>query len=448
MSQKRSKPTRARAPQPSRHAPRPQGQPPNAPRADSPRGRGPTPEARRPAARFHVAPSSSSSSVLALPASLEQSLNEGHPWIYRDHVPRGFAAESGSWVQLRAGNFQAYALWDATSPIALRVFSRQGPPDQGWFRARIRDAITLRAPLADAGTTAYRLIYGEGDGLPGFTVDLYGRHAVIATYAESVERLVPELVRALSAELSLDGVLQRRREVLESEPRVSLLQGRPPPAPLVVTEHGVRLLADLEAGQKTGLFLDHRENRQFVRGLSAGRSVLNLFSYTGAFSVYAALGGASAVTSVDVSAGAMGAAATNFELNGLPASLHEPVVMDAFAFLESAQRADRRFDVVISDPPSFAASSSKQFAALRAYARLHALCLTRVAAGGLYVAASCTAQVSPEAFRHVLAQAAARVKLRYQLLHDIGQPADHPVFSGHPEGRYLKFVVGRVLPLC
>jgi 23S rRNA (cytosine1962-C5)-methyltransferase len=151
------------------------------------------------------------------------------------------------------------------------------------------------------------------------------------------------------------------------------------------------------------------------------------------------------VTSVDIAPQAIRAAVDNFTLNSLAPELHEPVVADVFEYLERLRRSERRFDLIVCDPPSFAGSQKKQFAALRAYTKLHALVLGCVAPGGLYAAASCTSQVSPEAFRHTLAQAAARERVSFQIVHDIGQPIDHPVCAGHPEGRYLKFVMGRVL---
>jgi len=412
----------------SRPVPRPE-------RETSPRGRG-------------VAGTRDGLPSVSLPASLAQSLSEGHPWVYRDHVPVGLDLPSGAWVHVRAGGFNGYGLWDQTSAIALRMFSRREAPNAAWIAARVQEAVQLRQALCGPDTTTYRLLYGEGDGLPGITVDVYGAFAVIATYADSVETLIPDVVRALQAALPLEGILQRSRAAEEGAARVQLIAGREPPDPLIVTEHGVRMLAELRTGQKTGLFLDHRENREFVRGLSRGRNVLNLFAYTGAFSVYAALGGAKHVTSVDISAGAIEAARRNFELNSLPASQHTALAQDVFEFLDGAARTGRTFDLIVCDPPSFAASAKKQFAALRAYTRLHALGLARVEPFGLYVAASCTAQVSPEAFRRVLAEAASKAQRRFQILHEIGQPFDHPVFAGHPEGRYLKFVLGRVLPLA
>jgi 23S rRNA (cytosine1962-C5)-methyltransferase len=380
-----------------------------------------------------------------LPSSLAEQLALGHPWIYRNHVPHGLDLPSGSWVQVRSGRTEAYALWDRDSPIALRVFSRQAPPDAAFFRSRLREALELRAPLRASSTTAFRLLYGEGDGLPGLTVDVYDRYAVVVTYADSVDQLLPSVLPALRELLELDGILRRVRAPAEGSERTVLLTGREPPRPLLVLEHGVRFLADLYSGQKTGLFLDHRENRAYVRSIARDKRVLNLFAYTGGFSVAAALGGAKSVSSVDIAPAAIAAARDNFRENGLAAAEHEAVVGDVFAYLEAAQRSGKRFDLIVCDPPSFASSQSKQYAALRAYVRLNALGLSLVEPGGLYAAASCTAQVSPEAFRHTLAQAAERARVRLQIIHDMGQPVDHPIFVGHPEGRYLKFVVARVL---
>lgn len=379
---------------------------------------------------------------LELPRFLEAPLRAGHPWVYRDHVPREFRAAAGAVVRIRAGGLTAFALWDASSQIALRVYSTREPPSAAWVTERVRQAWDLRALVRSERTSAFRWIFGEGDGLPGVVVDLYGRFAVIALYAEGLEQIADWVTRALRETTELSGVVRRRRE---SEQRLELVWGRRPPPDLLVEEHGVRLRADLELGQKTGLFLDHRENRRYVGTLAAGRSVLNLFSYTGAFSLHAARGGASRVTSVDVAAGAMDTARENFRLNGLDADAHEFVVADVFEYLERARRAGKTWDLVISDPPSFARSKQQQKQALRAYAKLNSMGLGVTAPGGLYAAASCTSQVGPDAFRQTLAEAAARAKRRLQLIHEAGQPPDHPVLAQHLEGRYLKFVVGRAL---
>jgi len=382
--------------------------------------------------------------VLELPHFLGAQLAAGHPWVYRDHVPKAFRAASGSIVRIQAGAFSGFALWDAGSQIALRVYSRREPPTARWVRDRVTEAWRAREPIRAERTTAYRWIFGEGDGLPGVTVDLYAGFAVVATYAEGLDRIVEWVVEALNQTSELSGVLRRHRE---GPTRLELLSGREPPERLVVEEHGVRLHADLRLGQKTGLFLDHRENRRFIGSLSAGREVLNLFSYTGGFSVHAALSGAIRTTSVDVAAGAIDAARDNFSLNGLDADAHELVAADVFEFLERARREGRSWDLVICDPPSFARSRQQLKQATKAYTRLNAVGMAVTRPGGLYAAASCTSQVGPELFRQTLAQSAERAKRRFQIVHDVGQPMDHPVMVAHPEGRYLKLVLGRVLEL-
>ncbi len=380
--------------------------------------------------------------TIQLPGFLKRALSSGHPWVYRDHVPRDFSAPSGSWVRVQAGNFNAYALWDERSPIALRVLSAERLPDAAWVAARVQKAWELRDLVRSPDTSALRWLNGEGDGLPGITLDLYAQFAVLVTYVDAVEPLVPWVADALGKTTKLAGIVRRRKgEELE------LLSGRKPPRELVVSEHGLRFAVDLYSGQKTGLFLDHRDNRRTVGRLSAGRRILNLFSYSGGFSLYAAAAGATKVTSVDSAPAAMADAARNFELNGLDSDAHEPVVSDAFEFLERAVSQARRFDLVVCDPPSFARDKSQLEAALKAYARLNTLGLRVTEPGGLYAAASCTAQVSPQAFRDTLAESARRAKRRFQIIHEAGQAPDHPVMAGHLEGRYLKFVIGRALAI-
>ena len=381
--------------------------------------------------------------TLELPKNIEASLAEGHPWIYRDNVPRDFTAPSGAWVRIRAGRFTGYALWDAESAIALRVFSAVGQPDAAWVKMRVSAAWELRAELRERGITAFRCLAGEGDGLPGVTADFYVGFVVLVTYSAALEAIVVWVIEALRELPGVLGIL--RRDHAERSAELELLSGRRPPSELVVEENGVRFPVDLAAGQKTGLFLDQRDNRRFAAELARGRSVLNLFSYTGGFSLHAALAGAARVTSVDSAPGAMQAARRGFELNGLDPDAHEFVVGDAFEYLERAASEKRRFDLVISDPPSFAKSRQQLPGAERAYSRLGTACMNVTLPGGFYAASSCTGQVSPEAFKKLLASAASKARKRFQLVHEAGQALDHPVLAGHPEGRYLKFVVGRVL---
>jgi 23S rRNA (cytosine1962-C5)-methyltransferase len=365
--------------------------------------------------------------------------------VYRDHVPKGFRAETGSWVRVQAGPVHAVALWDADSPLALRIYSRDRVPDQDWVEERVRAALELRRSTGVVDeASAYRLISGEGDRLPGIFVDRYAGFAVVTTDGEAVSAIVPWVVEALSRTGDIVGIVEKRRRT-EGE-RLVTAWGRPPPRELIIEENGLRFRANLYEGQKTGLFLDQRDNRSKMESFSDGRRVLNLFGYTGAFSVYAARGGATSVTTVDIAEGAIAAARENFGLNGFDADAHDFVVADVFEYLRGAAERRERFDVVISDPPSFARSRAHRDRALKAYIRLHAAALAVTAPSGLYAASSCTTQVGPDAFRGTLADGARKARYSLQIVHDAGHAPDHPVLAGHPEGRYLKFMVARALP--
>jgi 23S rRNA (cytosine1962-C5)-methyltransferase len=400
---------------------------------------------------------------IQLPAHLKERLAQGHPWVYRTHVPPEVRLPAGSWVRVRCGTWAGYGLWDASGPIALRIFSQRQVPDARWLRERVRAAWELRLPLREAGITAYRWLFGEGDGLPGLTVDLYGAFAVVQTSMDGAAVLLDWLVDALCTLAPVRGILLKGhgpeigdreeaalRPPLDARPstparHVSVIWGEAPPRDLVVVEHGLTFYADLYVGQKTGLFLDQRENRHFIEGVSAGRTVLNCFAYTGGFALYALRGGASEVVSADIGRGLAEAAAANIALNGLDAARHTFVVGDCFDLLARYAGEGRRFDLVILDPPSFARSQRSRYAALRAYTRLNTLAMRCVAPGGLLATASCTSQVGPEAFKEMLAVAAANAGRLLQIVHEAGQPLDHPVPAHFPEGRYLKFVVGRVI---
>lgn len=363
-------------------------------------------------------------------------------------MPSRFSAPSGAIVAVAAGRFSGFALWDPESPLALRVLSRRSPPDAAWVQARLEEAWQLRRQLLPPRTNAFRLLFGEGDGLPGIVVDVYAGFAIVVSYSPALEQLKGWVAEALEGHPDIRGVCERitRRKDRVSELRP--LSGEKPPQTVLVEEHGLCFEVDFELGQKTGLFLDHRENRHYLRGLARGKRVLNLFAYSGAFSVACAAGGASHVTSVDIAAPAIAAATRNFAHNRLPAELHEGQAADVFEFLADAKSRGRRWDLVIADPPSFASSRAELYGALRAYKKLHAAALSVLEPGGLYAGASCTAQVSPDAFRQTLAEGAARVSQRLTVVHEVAHAPDHPYAAGHLEGRYLKFVLCRALPLA
>jgi 23S rRNA (cytosine1962-C5)-methyltransferase len=236
-----------------------------------------------------------------------------------------------------------------------------------------------------------------------------------------------------------------RRSNSEHKEPLQLLLGAHPPEELTILEYGLRYYADMLSGQKTGLFLDQRDNRRTVARYAAGGTMLNLFSYTGGFSVAAANAGATCVTSVDIAAPAMQRARDNFILNALEPKQHEFVAEDCYDYLARAMAEHRTFDVVVCDPPSLARNRAQLPNALKAYTLLNARALACVRPGGFFASASCTAQLSPEAFRGMLADAARRAGKRLQIINEVGHAPDHPHFVAHPEGRYLKFILGRVL---
>ena len=342
-------------------------------------------------------------------------------------------------------------------------------PTKSGLQRQVAAAWETRAPLRSdtAATNAYRWIFGEGDGLPGLTVDLYDRWAVVRAYSPSVEPIKPWLVEALRyADPNLKGIVERRTvgAVIDNddaslersgedpdgvETKIQVLWGSLPPRDLTVNEHGLKFKANLFEGQKTGLFLDHRENRLMLEGWCRDnqiQSVLNCFSYTGAFSVYAARGGAQQITSCDIATQASADAVQNFELNGFDPAQHEFLSEDCFELLTRYSRAGRKFDLIILDPPTFAKANKHVHAALRGYARLNQLALKCLADDGFLATASCTSYVSPEMFREMLAGAGQAGGKRLQILHDAGQPLDHPVPAHFLEGRYLKFMVCRARP--
>ncbi|GAC1538403.1 MAG: class I SAM-dependent rRNA methyltransferase [Herpetosiphon sp.] len=392
--------------------------------------------------------------VVRADSALREVLQSGHPWIYRSQLAGEPERESGTWVEVRAGNEAAIGLWDEEGAIAVRLFGHRLLPDARWWQERVHEAWIGRAALRAGGTTAFRWLNGESEGTPGMTVDLYGGFAVVRTYATSLAALVEPLAAALRRETALEGIVWRPHrgdaalEVHDQDEdgqRVQLVWGTMPPADLVVQEGGATFRANLRSGQKTGLFLDQRDNRATVAALARGRSVLNCFAYTGAFGVYALRGGAQHVTQVDIAQPLAAEAQAHLQMNGFDPAQHPFVVADCFDLLARYREEGRTFDLVVLDPPSFAHSRKQVQGALRAYSRLNSLGIGCVAPGGLLATASCTAQVSATEFRGALADAARMAGRRLLVTHEAGQPIDHPVAAHFPEGRYLKFVVARVL---
>lgn len=388
--------------------------------------------------------------TVKLSKALERTLREGHPWVYREALA-GELPGPGAEVRLldRKSRPLGRGIADGSEAIGLRLWLlRDGPIDEALVERRLRRAIGLRAALRPPETTALRLVHGEGDGCPGLVIDEYGlvggsKVAVLRLDGEGparfFERVRPAVVRTLKDQ-GFDGLLVRRDRRSGKKPALAF--GEVPRGRVRVLEHGMELVGDLWEGQKTGLFLDHRESRHRVRALARGRRVLNLYAYTGGFSVSAGLGGAGTVTSVDVAPEAIALADETWAANGLPAGRHRGITADCRDFLE---RDRERYELVISDPPSFAPRESAVPSALKAYEALHASCLERLVPGGLYLAGSCSSHVTAAAFDETLAQASAAAGRRIQILERSGAPFDHPRLAAFPEGDYLKVVLARAL---
>lgn len=387
--------------------------------------------------------------TLNLGNRLENALASGHPWIYRNHLPASAAnLRSGEWVRLEAGRAVAFGMYDAEGAVGVRIFSRDTVPDQRWFEDRVAAALQLRAALVPADTTAYRLLNGENDGLPGLIADRYDRHVIIRLYASSSGKLLDPVVKALSRQLASRGAgsVPLRGIALRSDAGLEPLFGELPPPEVTVLENGLKFLANLYEGQKTGLFLDQRENRATIQRYAQGRRVLNLFAYSGAFSVYALAGGAAHVTSVDLAEPALRDAERNVALNGFSAGQHDAVVADVFNVVADYAAAGQQFDLVICDPPSLARDKRSVETAVRAYTKVNLQALKLVRPGGLLATASCTARVTADMFHGVLRSAAQQAGVTAQVVNEAGQAVDHPVSAAFPEGRYLKFLLARVLP--
>ncbi len=387
---------------------------------------------------------------LKLLRPLRQAVRHGHPWLYRNAVASAPGLPAGTAVRVvdRDG-FVAWGIWDPEHPIAVRVWSLDDeiPPDASLVEQRIDRALRLRRALIPSEVEAWRLLHGEADGTPGWALDVYGEVWVVRSDGPAAIARLPilaALVKARAADWGVRALVHRRSRGNSDGPRAEMLFGSLPETPWSLRELHWRMEVDVVEGQKTGWFLDQRENRRRVFELARGRRVVNLFSYTGGFSLAAALGGAAAVASIDISVPATAAAKRNFELNGLDPDDYIFAADDAFDWLAVEVASGRSWDLIIVDPPSFAPNARSVPAALKAYRRLLQGAASLVAEDGLVAAASCSSHIDFPDLEGVFAAGVAAAGRQLQILERRGPGVDHPELTSFPEGRYLKFVLGRV----
>jgi 23S rRNA (cytosine1962-C5)-methyltransferase len=368
----------------------------------------------------------------------------GHPWVFSNSVrEQNRAGEAGEFAVIfdRRDKFLAIGLFDPESPIRVRIL-HVGKPcaiDADWWRARAEAATSRRNGLFDNLTTGYRLINGESDGWPGLVLDRYDETFVLKIYTAAWLPRVKQIADILAAKSRL--VLRLSRNIQEQAARVGfqegqILRGTPLDGTVTFLENGLRFEAEVFRGQKTGFFLDQRENRRKAGALANGRRVLNIFSYTGGFSLYAAVGGADSVLSLDISEHALSGARRNFALNqDHPAVVrcqHETIQADAFKWL--AAKPIQKFDMIILDPPSLAKRESERSVAIGAYGKLIEGALLRLAPEGIFIAASCSAHVSADDFFALTRKLTPELEEMETTRH----PADHP--ATFPEAEYLKCI--------
>ena len=389
------------------------------------------------------------SKLIILRKGKEESLKRFHPWVFSGavHHTEGDLAE-GDIVEVlnNEGRFVALGHWQVGS-IAVRVltFNRQ-KIDLEFWKKRLTTALDVRKSIGVAGTpynNMYRLVHGEGDNLPGLIIDIYGENAVMQAHSVGMHVSRMQIAEALKAVMgdTLKAIYYKSETTLPFKASLGQENGfiLGESNDNVAIENGLKFYIDWLKGQKTGFFVDQRENRSLLEKYSRGRKVLNMFCYTGGFSVYAMRGGAELVHSVDSSAKAVDLVNANIELNFPDDKRHKAFAEDAFRFLDEMKEG--AYDLIILDPPAFAKHKDALKNALRGYTKLNVKAFEKIPAGGILFTFSCSQAVNKDQFRMAVFTAAAMAKRKVRILHQLHQPADHPINIYHPEGEYLKGLV-------
>ena len=391
-----------------------------------------------------------------LKAKKDASLIRKHPWVFSGAIKETSPGlQPGDLVEVIAnkGRRLGWGHWSPGASIAVRMltFGEADAPNADWWRLQIEQAVGMRRVLRlleQPDQNSCRLIHAEGDGLPGLIADWYNGVVVLQTHSMGMARGLKWITDALQEVLgdSLQGIYNKSEKVLGKHGQTSplpdgWLTGNLDVSTVVALEHGMAFEVDIVQGQKTGFFIDQRENRALLRNMSAGRKVLNVFSYTGGFSIAALKGGAELAASLDSSARALQVASLNATRNGYDESIHKTIEADAVDFLKDGVGD---YDVVVLDPPAFAKSASARHAAVQGYKRINQRAMQSMKPGSLLFTFSCSQAVDDRLFANTVVAAAISAERNVRILHRLHQPPDHPVSAFHPEGAYLKGLVLRV----
>jgi len=398
-------------------------------------------------------PSDKNIAVRVKPAA-ERAIRQGHPWVFEESIVKqshlGNAGDLAVIYDRDKNRFLAVGLYDPFSPIRIKILQRERPEriNYAWFVKTLEAAQARRQPLIDMGITGYRLVYGESDGLPALVIDRYGDTLVMKLYTVAWLPQMKTLIAAMRKTLDFENLVLRLSRTLQSQRHDivrlhgladgQLLLGTGDLSQVPFVENGLRFEADVRKGHKTGFFFDQRDNRQKVRELANGRRILDVFAYSGGFSVYGLAGGAKSILALDSSEPALEALKANVTLNGLDEKRVGTMVTDAFSGLRELVDTRRRFNLVIIDPPALANSRANVQKAVLAYRRLAEMGMALLAEDGLLLMSSCSSRITMEMFYNLVTRSAEVAGYDLEITETTSHALDHPI--GFPEAEYLKAI--------
>lgn len=391
--------------------------------------------------------------TIELKRDVTKHLKQGHRWIFANCFDEGRSVKSGVHLLTFKGEALALGIWQGDTQLRFRVLVLAEEPIfrknnmkrtlELYFETQWRKAVAIRQTFDFTVTNSFRLINGEGDGLPGLIVDLYNDTAVIKHDHAIMEKTwnAPVIAEKIQADFPQIKCVYLKRRNDADEKGTNIVGTLAPEVQFL--ENGVLFASNIRDAAKTGFFLDQRDNRKMIQHFAKGKTVLNMFSYTGGFSIFAAKGGAKEVTSVDIAKVAIQAVNRNFEINGLK-TVHHDIATDAFEYLEQQNLQKHKYDLVITDPPSFAPNEKSVEQAKNAYTKVFTNSIKLVNPEGLFAASSCSSHISSEAFMEICKESFSRARKKATLVYMGGQPVDHPYPSAMEELRYLKFALFRL----